>query len=188
MNKEKSVKIVKGVLSALWWLVLIGLVLLIVSIIGAKLKGEVPKIFGYSVMRIISGSMEPEISIGDYILTRECDPESVKPGDIISFYSDDPTIYGMPNTHKVEAITRTENGIEFVTKGTANPIPDTVSAKADKLIGVYKGKLQFLAKLSDALDGGGMFVILILLQFATITVVVLTFIKKNADENKQGKS
>ncbi len=172
---------------------MLALVVLLVSVLGAKFRGEVPKIFGYSIMRVISGSMEDEIPTGMYILVKECEPDSIKKGDIISFYSDDPTIYGMPNTHRViEDAILTDKGYEFITRGDANLQKDAFTAKEDKLIGKHVANLTWLTAFSNFLGGNAMFVILVILQAATVAIVVLTALRKgdenNEDENNEKTS
>ena len=107
-------KTVKRIFETLWWIAIVLLAVMMFSIMGAKIKGRVPQIFGYSVVNIISGSMEDTIPEGSYILVQNVAPEEVKNGDIICFYSSDPSISGLPNTHRVveEPIIR-DSGIEF---------------------------------------------------------------------------
>ena len=182
----------KKIIGAIWWVLLIGLALLMFSIIGAKMRGEVPKIGGYSIMKIISGSMEDEIPEGSYILIREIDPDEVGEGDIITFYSSDYMIYGLPNTHRVvEPPVITDGKIEFVTKGDANPINDKVTAKGEDLIGIYVRRLEGLTKFSDALEGGGMFIIMLVLEAFIFAMAAMMFIKTKraqlAKENEKEK-
>ena len=178
---------VKKIIGVIWWVLIIGLGLLMFSIIGAKMRGEVPKIGGYSIMKIISGSMEDEIPEGSYILIREIDPAEVGEGDIITFYSSDYMIYGLPNTHRVvEPPIVTDEGIEFVTKGDANPINDKVTAKGDDLIGIYVRRLDGLTKFSNALEGGGMFIIMIVLEAFIFAMAAMMFLKnKRAQIEKE---
>lgn len=177
-TRKKAIKTVKLVLGALWWVAVILLLLLMVNIITAKVRGNVPKIFGYSVMNIVSGSMEDEIPIGSYILIKEIRPEDVKEGDIICFYSSDPAIHGMPNTHRVVAPPlMTENGIEFVTRGDANLKEDSVTAKGDNLIGIYVKRMNSLTKFTDMLENGGMFILIVILLVCITTVMILTSVK-----------
>ena len=131
---KKTIKALKIAAKVFWWGATVVVALLIVSIIGAKIRGEVPYFCGYSVMNIISDSMEDRIPTGTYILIKKTDPAKIEKGNIICFYSDDPDIKGYPNTHMVvEDPIYTENGIEFVTKGTSNPENDKYTAKGDKL-------------------------------------------------------
>lgn len=168
----------KKIIGIIWWVLIIGLALLMISIIGAKLRGEVPKIAGYSIMKIISGSMEDEIPEDSYILIREIDPAEVGEGDIITFYSSDYMIYGLPNTHRVvEPPVITDDGIEFVTKGDANPINDKVTAKGEDLIGIYVRRLDGLTNFAKALEGGGMFIIMIVLEAFIFAMAAMMFLK-----------
>ena len=185
--KSKYVKALKYVLKGSWWCVVIALGFLLVNIFGAKINGRVPSVFGYSVINIISSSMEDEIPTGSYILIKRTDPEDVKKDDVICFYSRDPQIYGIPNTHRViEDPIITENGIEFVTKGDANPGPDPVNARGEDLIGVYVEGLEGITDFSNSLDGNTLIIILIILQMGIGAMVVYTVIasrNKGEDEN-----
>ncbi len=183
MNQSSKCKPVKAVLSALWWTVTALLIVILAVIMSAKLQGKVPQIFGYSVMRIATGSMEPDLMVGDYILVRECDPDDVKKGDIISFYSKDPAIYGLPNTHSVaEEPTVTDSGIEFVTRGVANVKNDDYRVSEDMLIGKYVATLGFLSGFSAFSGGNFMFVLIMILQAALLFVVALSIFKKTPDD------
>ncbi len=179
---ERNKKILNTLLSALWWAFLAVLVLLMVQIIGAKAEGRVPKIFGYSVMQIITGSMEDTIPTGSYILVKEIPADEVKKDDIISFYSDDIKIYGMPNTHRVVDIKETEEGLEFVTRGDANSANDRVSAKSDKLIGVYVANLNALNDFADFLENGGIYAIIAFIWISTAFMMGYTIYKRKKNE------
>lgn len=188
MNSEVKVKkknIMKTVLSAFWWCAVVLLVLILVSVIGAKLKGKVPKVFGYSIINIVSGSMEDEIPKGSYILIKEVDAQKIKQGDVICFYSRNPSIYGMPNTHRVvEDPIRTGDKIEFVTKGDANPVNDKETARSEDVIGVYVKRLDGLTAFSDALSGNFMIIIFITLQLCIVGVAACSIIalRKNGEQ------
>ena len=184
-ENKKTVKAIKRTVSAVWWIVLVLLVVLLVNIFGAKLTGNVPRVFGYSVMNIVSGSMEEEIPKGSYVLIKKVSPEEIEKDDIICFYSTDAKIYGMPNTHRVvEEPIVTDSGIEFITKGDANPINDTETAKGDRLIGVYVKNLDGLTAFANALSGNILIIVILCLQICIITMAVYAFalVKKNKSE------
>ena len=168
----KTFKAIKIVASAVWWCVLAIVVALLVNVIGAKMSGKVPSVFGYSVLNIVSGSMEDEIPSGSYILIKKTDAGEIEKGDVICFYSTDPKIYGLPNTHRVvEEPIVTENGIELVTKGDANPINDKQTAKGDRIVGVYVKRLDGLTAFSDSLGQGTLVIVIICLLFSTIFMI-----------------
>jgi len=191
-KKLKSVKMVKVVLATLWWGAVIGLAMLLISIIGAKLKGEVPRFFGYSVMQIVSGSMEDDIPTGTYILIKRVDASEIRENDVICFYSDDNLIQGYPNTHRVvEPPIRGEPGLEFVKKGDANPINDGVTAKEEKLIGRYVRNLDGLTAFTKALEGKGMIVVMMVIMVASIGMVsysAFTKMKNGEEEQTEGNT
>ena len=185
-DREKRSLVIKKTLGALWWVLIIGLAILMFSIIGAKMRGEVPKVFGHSVMKIVSGSMETEIPEGSYILIKEIDPAEVKEGDVITFFSSDYAIYGLPNTHRVvEPPIVTDGGIEFVTRGDANPTNDKVTASGDRLIGIYVRRLDGLTKFASALDGGGMMILMLVLEAFIFAMAAWMFVK--AKKNAKGE-
>ena len=77
--------------------------------------------------------MEPSIHEGDYIYIKRTDTDSLKAGDIISFYSQDDSIKGEINTHRISEVL--SNGT-FVTKGDANKIEDSVTVQKNSIFQV----------------------------------------------------
>ncbi len=189
MKEKGRTKIIKRALAIAWWTVIVLLALCIVKIVSAKVKGKVPKLFGYSILRIVSGSMETEIPEGSYILVKEVAAKDIETGDVICFYSTDPQIFGMPNTHRVVETIEGEAGIEFVTKGDANLLNDKTNAHERHLVGRYEKTLTGLTAFARFLDGKGMFVLLIAVQFAACSIAVYTFVvKAKGGETDEGKS
>ena len=181
--------------SMLIGIVLAALAMMMFSIIGAKMQGKVPRVFGYSVVNIISGSMEDTIPEGSYILVKATSPEKIKKDDIICFYSSDPTISGLPNTHRVVADPIvTDAGIEFVTKGDANNAEDKYTAKGENLVGRYVKTMNALGGFVSMLDGGGMNVLLFCLEGLVLALALGNFlsarkraIAENAEDGNKGE-
>ncbi len=179
MKAEGIKKTLKIAGTLIWWLFIIFFIILLINVLSAKFRGKVPSVFGYSVLRIVSGSMEDEIPINSYILVKKADPSEIKEGDIISFYSSDPTILGVPNTHRVAEPPICENGAySFVTKGDANPVHDAYNAQGERLIGIYVCRLGWLNSLAEAFSGNTMIVIFIILQAAVCGITVYSVLKK----------
>lgn len=173
-RKQKLILILRRSVKIAWWVVLVLLALLVFRILGAKLKGEVPRVFGYSIMNIVSGSMEDQIPTGTYILVKRVDASEIRRDDIICFISEDKAIRGYPNTHRVVADPiQGEKGLEFVTQGDANPTPDETTAKEAKLIGRYVRNLPGLTKFANMLEGEGMITLMVALMMGTMVLVIL---------------
>ena len=186
---KKTIKALKIAAKVFWWGATVVVSLLIVSIIGAKIKGEVPYFCGYSIMNIISDSMEDRIPTGTYILIKKTNPAKIKKGNIICFYSDDPEIKGYPNTHMVvEDPIYTENGIEFVTKGTSNPENDKYTAKGDKLIGKYVKNMYGLTRFNEMLQGDGMFIFLMVLTGLCAVFMIVPIFMKASEKSEDTDS
>ena len=107
-------------------------------------RGEAPQIAGISMLRVISGSMEPEIPSGSVIFVKEQSLDTWQNGDVISFYSRDPAIGGEINTHRIVDSGIDENGKPyFITKGDANQLKDAYAVYGEDIV----GKVIFCSKL-----------------------------------------
>ncbi len=133
---------------------------------------EVPSVFGFSIMKVQTGSMEPEFQVGSVIVTRKVSPEKLKKGDVISFYVPSGEIAGLVNTHRIQEIQMIKSDLrQFVTKGDANDFNDEnpvlqtrVIGKVVLNLGVFSGSvIEFLQNPN------------IILFFIVIPLVVITF-------------
>lgn len=99
--------------------------LALVALIVACVPLTIPRMLGYELYTVVSGSMEPAIPTGSLVYVENMDPTEVQEGDVIAFYSaqDGSSVI----THRV--VTNSTVMGEFITKGDANeendmsPIP-----------------------------------------------------------------
>ncbi len=134
---EKAKKIFKRIMSVVTALSFVFGLIIFISVLRAN-QGEVPSVFGFSVMRVQTGSMEPELRTGCIIISRKVRQEELEIGDIISFYSNDPDprINGRVETHRiVERHYLLGGEREFITKGDANPSDDSSPVLYKSIIG-----------------------------------------------------
>lgn len=135
--------------------------------------GQVPQVLGYSVFRVMTGSMEPEIREDSLLVVQKTPPEDIAPGDVISFFSPDPMLEGAVNTHRVVRIEKENGRIQFITKGDANVIEDTYPVDASALVGKAAFKSYWLGKTVSLLANPLVFGIIILLPLVIILVMNL---------------
>ena len=64
MRKERKKITAKKVFAGIWYAAVILLAVLVALILTAKARGKVPEIGGYSVLQVVTGSMEPQIPVG----------------------------------------------------------------------------------------------------------------------------
>lgn len=65
--------------------------LILISVILVCIPVTVPKLMGYEIYDIVSGSMEPEIPVGSVAYVKETVPEEVQEGDVIAFWRGAPS-------------------------------------------------------------------------------------------------
>ncbi|MCI6616310.1 signal peptidase I [Ruminococcus sp.] len=143
MKENKVFKIIKLIKNIICWTLIAVLVFTLVVFFMSRINGSTPSVFGYSIFRVSSGSMEPELMVGDIILDKTVDnPEDLKVGDVITFKSSD---YGdLLVTHKVIKAPYEENGkLMLQTKGIANEVEDK-PISVDNVKGIMICKVDYL--------------------------------------------
>jgi len=166
--------------SILYGIFLALIIVLIAFLFINKLLNRPAFLFHKSIAWVITESMEPEISRQSYILVEQVDSSEIKEGDVILFYSDDPSLQGNINTHRVVKVL--DNGTEFVTKGDNNAIEDQYTAKADKIVARYVMVLPLLTKLMRFfLTANGLLVFIALILAITALIFVPDFIRALRD-------
>lgn len=141
--------------------------LLLIIIVVACLPLTVPKVFGYEMYTVISGSMEPSIPTGSLVYIMDMEPQDVADGDVIAFYGghDSNAII----THRVVK-NRVVMG-EFVTKGDANekedmnPIPYmNFLGRVELSIPVVGELAQMLTSMEGKIAAGTLIGVAVILQ------------------------
>jgi len=88
--------------------------------------------FGTQPTIIYSGSMRPEIEVGDVVLVTDIDIEKIKVGDIIQFENEG---IDLPIIHRVYEIQNEDNNLIFITKGDNNNNPDSDPVNPEQIMG-----------------------------------------------------
>lgn len=123
--------------------------LLLLLVIAVCIPLTLPRLLGYRVYAVISGSMEPAISVGDLIYVRQREPEAVAENDVIAFYGTESS--GGIIVHRVVENRRVDGS--FLTKGDANAQPDLAPVGYERLLGTAEGRVPLLGNLALILTG-----------------------------------
>ena len=102
-------------------------------IVALVLAAVVPMAFGGKSFSVMSGSMEPNLSTGDLVLTKGISPSEAANGDIVTF--NDPENKSRLLTHRVASSRVSGDRYSFVTKGDANNTVERWWVPADGKIG-----------------------------------------------------
>ena len=142
----------------------------IFNFISIKVLGnELPTINGYAVLEVISGSMEPKISIGDIVII-DTKVNDYKVKDIVTFKD----INGSFVTHRIIEI----KDDEIITQGDANNTVDDSITK-EQLVGRYVYKIDGLGALMKSFRNP-LTLVMILIIGVISCVLVSTDSKGNA--------
>ena len=112
-----------------------GATLLLLVLAAWLLLGLATRADKVRVSRVLTGSMEPEISVGAMVMARPERAADIEPGEVIQFVPPEP--YGPPGggpvVHRVVDVSRDAEGTVVVhTKGDANSGADPWSLDASR--------------------------------------------------------
>lgn len=175
INRKQILKILKKILSFLSGFILIFATATFAYVILSSTKDQVVNIFGKSILHIVTGSMEPTILTGDYIIIDRKDTANLQIGDIISFYSEEENTKGLIVTHRIIDIN--ENG-EYVTKGDANNVTDVKNVRKSQIIGKYRKKARIFRWANSFMDKKKIILLIIMIAFIAIAIYELTSVIK----------
>lgn len=96
-------------------------------------------IFPIKPIAIATGSMEPELHVGDVAVIKKCEANDVEEGDIIEYQMEGYTVI-----HRIQSKTQKNGQFTFITKGDNNDTEDSELVSEEQLIGKVIFKVRFL--------------------------------------------
>lgn len=120
-------------------------ILLCATVVSQVLSQGYVSLGGFSLFRVVTGSMEPEIPVGSLLISRETPLEEIQVNDIVNYKSREAGMFGVVITHRVIALHEV-NGVRYLeTKGDANAYADVMFVDEEVLI----GKVLFYTKAGN---------------------------------------
>lgn len=137
--------------------ILLAFAVTVVMIIGYQImtRGYVT-IAGHSMFRVVTGSMEPTISVGALLICDDTAIEDIRINDIVCFQSNMSVIKGSVVTHRVVDIKDHDGVLRLTTRGDANVVADALYVTSSNLIGRvtwYSGQGNIVAKVISFMSG-----------------------------------
>ena len=114
--------------------------LMLIAVIATCCPVAIPRLAGYEVYNIVSGSMEPAIGVGSVVYVKPCRPHDMKAGDIPAFY-----VNGDVIVHRI-----VRNDIDekvLFTKGDANAAEDMNPVPYNMVIGRVERVIPHLGNM-----------------------------------------
>jgi len=162
-------KIKKGILIVLTILLVIVATINIYTFICAKIMGKtIATINGYGMLEVVSGSMEPTIHVGDFVIINT-KAKNYEVGDIVTFYDNE----GSFVTHKIISIANDS----MITKGDNNDSDDGIVPTKD-IVGKYVAKITSGGKIMASLKSP-----FTMIMILVIGVLVCIFISTDKEGN-----
>ncbi len=148
------------------------MMVLILTVLGQRVTGKEPSLFGYKLYIVESGSMTPALKINSIIVVKKTSPEKIKVGDIITFNT---SVDGSRVSHRVADIGKDKE--YFITRGDANNVEDPKPVTKENIIGKVSFSIPYVGYIFTLLRGtkGMVFII----AMASIWLIIPPIYKKN---------
>ena len=121
--------------------------LILLAVIAVSAPLTVPRLLGYEMFEVLTGSMEPEIPVGSVIYVKYIQPELIQEQEVVAFYKSegDVVTHRVVDNHTVER--------ELITKGDANEINDFEPVPYENLIGRVERHVPVVGRFMSLLAG-----------------------------------
>ena len=178
-GKGKGRRLLKTIARAAFILLLVFINLTAFFFVQSKFTGEAPKLFGYQLLGVLTGSMSPAIDAGSLILVRETDPGEIDVGEIITYRGS--TVNSPLTTHRVIRIKKDAQGLTFITKGDRNNIADANPISEERILGVVERDIPYLGFFfAYAQSRQGLLLFVILPALMVIAYALSNIFRRNA--------
>ena len=163
------------------------LVVILLYVLVSRITGETPSMFGYSMLRVSSESMEPELKVGNIILVKEVEPETLKKGDVITYHGEEGPVAGKLITHQIVSEPYEKDGtFYFTTRGIKLGALDDPEIDDTQVLGKVMCKVPLLGTLYDFFSqwyGLAAFAAILLISFSSEIMNLISIIR-NEDEDE----
>ena len=165
--------------------VFIVVILLFVSfVLFQRFSKNNKSIFGYRMFAVVTGSMEPKYQIGDVLLCKDVNTDTLKVGDDITYLGKEGSFKDKVITHRIIKIDDSKDEKIFQTKGIASSSADPPIV-ANQIYGKVSRKLVVLSAFHSYSTSniGFFFFVIIPIMLLIGTEVVQTMIEKYERKN-----
>lgn len=139
--KEKIEKILYMLFTIFLSIVLVIEIIMVFQIIFSKEK--IPTLFGYKPIIVVSDIMKEEIEYGDLIIIKSVDTDTLKKGDIITYWYGNQILI----TDRIDNIEEKNQEIVYTTKGDNNENVDEYKTSYKQVEGKYQFRIKGLGNV-----------------------------------------
>lgn len=180
MKKKINLKPLEMIITIIKSICAILLILIIAVLALQRFSNNEKAIGGFRVFNVATGSMIPKYQVGDVLVVKEQDPNTLKVGDDITYLGEHGSFAGRVVTHQIIEIEETVGGRVFHTKGIANPAEDP-TITGDQIYGKVIYKCILISLLTKLMNNMTAFYIVF---FVPLAVLFFLQLKNGRDEKE----
>lgn len=172
-NKIEKQNKIKKILKYMLYPIAIFIIICAIDIIYQKIvkKEDNVSLFGFRPYIVLSGSMEPNLQVGDMVVSKKVNQDQIEIGDIITFEDES----GATITHRVVDIIIKDGEKLYQTKGDNNNTKDIGLVSIKNIKGEYTFKISGIGKIvAQIITPTGLILIILV-----ITIGYMNTSKKN---------
>lgn len=170
-------KIIKGVVTAF-------LLIVLVLVIFQKITKNKITIGNVYIFQVVSGSMVPDYKLGDIIVVKKVNPESLEIGDDVTYLGKSSNLKGLTITHRIVQKEDKDGKYHFITKGIANEAQDP-EINEDDIYGkvIYNTKVfSFVGRLMT--NAAAYYLLFITVGAVFAYDIITSFVLKEDEEDE----
>ena len=175
-RKNKRKKVIDFIIYPIVSFILVCCIIVVLQ--AVKNPGQTPNLFGYKFFNVISGSMKPNLDIGDVVITKEI--EVINKGDIITFKQQDSIV-----THRVVDIINENEKIYYQTKGDNNNSNDEILVENKDIEGVCVWIIPKIGMVINNIQNTTSMILIILVLYLIYKILQIKDDRKIARHEKR---
>ena len=161
------------------------LILILVAVILQRVSNNQIGLGGLKMYNIVTGSMVPVYNVGDVIIAKGVDANSLKVGDDVVYKGEEGSFKDKIVTHRIISIGEKDGQKIFTTQGVANNAPDP-SITQEQILGKVVYKLKILSLLSHLVNNN-LFTMYFVIFVPIVLIIVINIVRiiKSREEDEE---
>lgn len=186
IKKIKENKILKTIWNIIYTLMFLIVVLMLIIVVAQRMTNNDITIGGIRMFSVATGSMVPVYEVGDVLISKEVQPETIKVGDDIVYQGEKGSYVGKVITHRVISVEKLEDGnYKIITQGVANNQEDPAITQT-QVYGKVIYKVHILSLLTRLTKNVyGMYIIIFIIVGIFAYKNIKNIINRENEENEE---
>ena len=183
MKNKEEVSVFEKVTTILKMICVIVLLMIIAVLALQRFSNNKIAVGGIRIFNVATESMVPEYEVGDVLLVKEIDANSLKKGDDITYLGEQGSFENRVVTHRIGDIEEIDGEKVYHTKGIANDVEDP-TITADRIYGKVIYKCIIISLLTKLMNNMTAFYIVV---FIPVGILIFLQIKSYIDTQNEEK-